>query len=326
MDIDDPARPSGGNYYDRRLLTELSARGCAVHEHAVADDLAATTAALPDAALVLVDGMIAHRSADVALAAARRMCMVVLLHMLIGDARERAVLSAATAVITTSEWGRDRVIADHGLPPERVYAAVPGVDPAAPAAGTADGAALLCVAAVAHHKGQDVLFEALAKVSELPWRLTLVGRVDVDPAFVTGLRRRATRDGTVDRVRFAGPLSRPALDRVYEQSDVLVHPTRGEMYGLVITEALARGLPVIASDVDGVPEALGCRQAGLLVPVGDPPALAEALRAWLSSQVRREPLRTGALRRRPLLTSWASTADTVTSVLRAAGREHRRPR
>jgi hypothetical protein len=76
--------------------------------------------------------------------------------------RERAVLSAAASVVTTSAWSRRTLLELYSLPGDRVHVAEPGVDPAGPAPGREAGDALLCVAAVLPHKGQDVLLDALA--------------------------------------------------------------------------------------------------------------------------------------------------------------------
>ena len=84
-----------------------------------------------------------------------------------------------------------------------------------------------------------------------------VGSLDRDPAFVDGLRRRALDGGLGDRVRFAGPRTGADLDRSYAAADLLVLASRAETYGMVVTEALARGLPVVAAEVGGLPEALG---------------------------------------------------------------------
>ncbi len=92
--------------------------------------------------------------------------------------------------------------------------------------------------------------------------------------FVARLRRLAEDKGLGDRVCFTGPLTGDELDRAYAEADVLVLASRAETYGMVVTEALARGLPVIAGEVGGVPEALGHAadgsRPGLLVPPGDP--------------------------------------------------------
>ena len=67
----------------------------------------------------------------------------------------------------------------------------------------------------------------------------------------------ALDSGLGDRVRFAGPRTGADLERSYAAADVLVLASRAETYGMVVTEALARGLPVVAAEVGGLTEALG---------------------------------------------------------------------
>ena len=74
-----------------------------------------------------------------------------------------------------------------------------------------------------------------------------VGPLDRDPGFVDGLRRRAETDGLADRIWFAGARSPRELDREYAAADVVVHASYAETFGMVVIEALARGLPVIAA-------------------------------------------------------------------------------
>src|SRR5215212_3422072 len=105
-----------------------------------------------------------------------------------------------------------------------------------------------------------------------------------------------------------GPRTGADLAAEYGAADLLVLPTRGETYGMVLTEALARGVPVLVSDVGGVREALGPGPTpGLLVPPDDPAALAGALRAWLDGPDLRERLRAAARHRREALATWADT-------------------
>ena len=115
---------------------------------------------LPDGAVVLLDGLIASPAPEALVPHARRLRQVVLMHMPLGDGRERDVLEAATAVVTTSEWTRRRLEELYAL--QRVHVAEPGVDPADLAPGSAAGDALLCVAPVTRDKGHDVLLDALA--------------------------------------------------------------------------------------------------------------------------------------------------------------------
>jgi glycosyltransferase involved in cell wall biosynthesis len=340
--IDDPARPSGGNVYDRRVCDGLRASGWDVHEHQVVGrwpwpdstskrGLAALLEGVPDGALVLADGLIASTVPDVLRPETARVRLVVLVHMPLGDLppghdfpnaldHEREVLSAAAAVVTTSTWTRDQVLALYGLAGEGVHVAQPGVDRAELAPGTAEGGELLCVAAVSAHKGHDLLLAALARITELRWRCTVAGSLERDRGYVESLRLQAAEDGVADRVQFAGALPPAALGAAYAAADVLVLPSRGESYGMVVTEALARGLPVIATQVGGVVDALGgstARRPGLLVPPGDPAALAGALTSWLSDPELREQLRAAARERRRTLTGWDVTTAAVAHVLEA---------
>jgi glycosyltransferase involved in cell wall biosynthesis len=332
QDIDDPARPSGGNTYDRQVCRGLEALGWTVHEHAVpAGTLARTVRGLPDGAVVLLDGLIASDAPEVLVPHALRLRQIVLVHMPLGHrgeravrAREREVLAAAAAVVTTSEWTRGRLTELYGLPPDRIHVAEPGVDGAGLAPGTPAGDALLCVASVTPGKGHDVLLDGLASASDLPWHCACVGSLARDPAFADGIRRRARERGLADRVRFDGPRTGVDLDRAYGSADLLVLPSRAETYGMVVTEALAHGLPVLAAAVGGVAEALGCApdgtRPGLLVPPEDPAALGAALRRWLGDAGLRGRLRRAARDRRATLRPWPATASVLAGVLTGAAR------
>jgi glycosyltransferase involved in cell wall biosynthesis len=122
-----------------------------------------------------------------------------------------------------------------------------------------------------------------------------------------------------ERVRFSGPQAGAELAGSYGAADVLVLPSRTETYGMVVAEALARGLPVVAADVGGVPEALGHgadgTRPGVLVPPDDPAALRVALRAWLSDADLRLRLRRAARERRESLAGWSTTTSAVAEVL-----------
>jgi glycosyltransferase involved in cell wall biosynthesis len=322
--IDDLARPSGGNTYDRHVCDGLSSIGWSVHEHAVPDSsitaLAGIVKRIPDDALVLVDGLIASTAPEVLVPQASRVRLALLMHMPLGDHRERAVLEAAAAIVTTSAWSRSRLLELYALPADRVHVAEPGVEAADLAPGTADGGALLCVAAVTTGKGHDVLLEALATMTDLSWHCVCVGSLDRDPAFVESLRRRALGD----RVCFTGPRTGADLDRSYVAADLMVLASRAESYGMVVTEALARGLPVVATDVGGVAEALGHgadgTRPGLLVAPDDAAAFAVALRAWLGDTALRTRLRRAARERRESLSGWSATTSVLAGVLSGVSR------
>lgn len=330
--VDDRTRPSGGNVYDRRVLRGLAERGRPVVELPVAGswptpepgdlhELDTLLVGIPEGSVVLVDGLVASGSAAVLPRYAGRLRVVVLLHMPVGpDRAEEMVLTSAAAVVTTSEWSRDRIREWYGA--RDVQVAVPGTDPVhprTPRAGVGGGTSFLCVAAVHPGKGHDLLLEALGSLGDRAWTLHCVGSLDVDPDHAAGLQTQVYARSWERRVIFTGPLVGSALAAAYDDADLLVLPSRSESYGMAVVEALAHGLPVVATSVGGVPEALGRGPVGglpgMLVPAEDPRALAGALRAWLDDPGLRERLEYAAARRRHTLRRWDDTVTDVAAVL-----------
>ncbi len=340
--VDDVTRRSGGNVYDRRVCDGLRDLGWDVREHEVRgawpspsgpvrEAVGRVLSGLDDGSLVVLDGLVASAATDLLHDEASRLRLLVLVHlpMALGSmtlgapsaevaAQERRVLRSVAAVVTTSGWTRRWLVDRYGLDERRVHVAEPGVDESGLAPGSSAGGELLCVAAVAPHKGQDLLLAALRRVNDVPWRCLCVGSTTRDPEFAADIAHAAEAAGLADRFLLAGNRWGPELDASYAAADVLVLPSRAETYGLVVTEALARGLPVIAADVGGVAEALGDgggSRPGLLVTPDDADALAEALRSWLLDPDLRSDLRRAAAARRLTLRRWTAPAAALSRVL-----------
>lgn len=342
-DIDDEASPSGGNAYDRRVCDGLAALGRQVHEIAVPgawprpdEDaraaLARELAAVPDGSVVLYDGLVACGVPDIVVPHTARLRTVVLVHLPLAaetgldpdlavllDALERETLHAAHAVVTTSPWAARRLSDHHGVDAMRMHVAMPGTEPAPVASGTDGVSRLLCVASITPRKGHDLLIEALGELGDLPWSCEFVGPLGRDTAHVELVRRLIAERDLGDRVLLAGPRTGDALEAAYAAADLLVLPSRAETYGMVVTEALARGVPVLAAAVDGVPDALGQdqdgAQPGMLVPPEDPKELTAALVRWFAEPGLRRRLRAAARRRRDLLPPWEETVRQIAMVL-----------
>jgi glycosyltransferase involved in cell wall biosynthesis len=199
----------------------------------------------------------------------------------------------------------------------RIHVCEPGADPA-PVARGSDAGALLCVAAVHRGKGHDVLLDALAEVDDLAWTLTCVGSLEIDPIHVARLQQRVYARRWEDRVRFVGPLGGAELEAAYDAADLVVLASRAEAYGMVLTEALAHGIPVVSTRVGGVAEAVGrCVDGsvpGLLVPPEDAASYAAALRDWLTHPALRERLSRSAAERRTHLRGWGQAAADLGAV------------
>ncbi|MEU1185612.1 glycosyltransferase family 4 protein [Streptomyces sp. NPDC005820] len=350
--VHDTANPSGGNAYDRRVCLDLPGFGWQVHKHlvngswprpdtAARTELARALAALPDGTVVLLDGLVACGVPEIVVPEAERLRLAVLVHLPLGDetgldplvaaeldAKERAVLRAVPAVIATSDWAVRRLVSHHGLAPEKVHCAAPGADIAPLASGTDGVSRLLCVAAVTPRKGQHRLVEALAAVTDLRWSCVCVGGLGQDPEYVAHLRRLIRRYGLEDRLELAGPKAGAELDAAYASADLMVLTSYAETYGMAVTEALARGIPVLATDVGGLPEAVGRApdggMPGILVPPENPAALAAELRGWFGEADVRRRLKAAARSRRAALNGWASTAQSLAGVLGRLPGEPRR--
>ncbi|MCE6993337.1 glycosyltransferase family 4 protein [Saccharothrix sp. S26] len=320
--VDDPASPSGGNAYDRRVIRasggvrEIVVPG-AWPRPAPADRaaLGRALAGVRDGSVVVLDGLVACGVPELVVPHAHRLRLVVLVHLPLAeetglepavasrlDAAERECLRAVAAVVATSPSAARRLAAHHGL--ARVHVVVPGTDPAPPATGTDGASRLLCVASVTPRKGHDVLVRALATVADLPWTCAFVGprRWPVEELI--------DRHGLGARIELTGPLGGPALERAYTTADLFVLASLAETYGMVVTEALARGVPVVAS---AVPDALG--DGGVLLPAGDVAAFGGALRRWLTDDGWRRELRGRAAARRRELSTWDETAAGLAEVL-----------
>jgi glycosyltransferase involved in cell wall biosynthesis len=142
-------------------------------------------------------------------------------------------------------------------------------------------------------KGLGVLLDALGGVAGDEWTLIVVGTGERETAF----RRRASERGLEGRVRFLGGLPESGVEGVLRGADLLVLPSFIEGMPYVILEAMACSLPVVATTVDGIPEAAPHGEAGLLVPPGDAAALRAAIQRLLEDAPFRRELGENGRRR-----------------------------
>ncbi len=203
--------------------------------------------------------------------------------------------------------------------PHRIVVAHPGTDPAPATAASASGGRLLCVAAVAPHKGQDLLVRTLIGFADRDdWTCTIAGSLHVDPDFVEALTTQIDAVGLTDRIRFAGVLTGRDLEAAYAGADLMVLPSRTESYGMAVAEALAHGVPVLATAVGGLPEAIAVPEAAVLVPPDDVWALHLVLQQWWADPERRRTRTAAALEARADGRSWRTTTSIVAAALEAA--------
>jgi glycosyltransferase involved in cell wall biosynthesis len=343
--------PTGGNVYNRAVVTELRGHGIDVRLHKLAgpwpDGDASTHAelsrALRAAPACLVDGIVACGSPHVVAAAVESgYAVTIVVHLPIGDElgldparRERyAVLEAqairaASGVLCSSSWSAAELTRRYGR--RDVGVAVPGVTPAPVANGSSEAGRpprFLTVAALTPTKDQLTLVRALAQEADLPWTGALVGSDRSDPDYAARLRAEIAAAGLEERITVPGALMGQALDHEWDAADLLVLPSRTETYGLVVVEALARGIPAVVTEGTGAVEALqqgvttqSTPTPGTAAPAGDPTSLAAVLRSWLTEPTLRRAWRQAALARRDTLPGWQQTAEAVLAYLDRPGNQ-----
>jgi glycosyltransferase involved in cell wall biosynthesis len=229
-------------------------------------------------------------------------------------ATEANALKRATHVMTTSRATK-RIIVEHmGIPSAKVTVAEPGTDPAQRATGTGSPLQILAVGAVLPRKGYDVLIEALSRVQDVDWRLTIAGALDRHREAVANLEAAIERHRMEDRVTLAGKVVPATLDRYYDSADLFVSASLFEGYGMVLAEAMARGLPIITGAGGAASETAG-ENAALHVEPGNAAALAAALQKALTDKKLRNTLADAAWEAGRTLPTWHETARRIAAVI-----------
>jgi glycosyltransferase involved in cell wall biosynthesis len=191
----------------------------------------------------------------------------------------RRVFGAAAGLVAWSNWTKQSFVEDYGYPEEAVAVIPPGIDLNSFAIGDRDHELprILFVGADFERKGGDLLIDVFQKRLRGKAELTLVTRAAVQDQ--PGVR--ILRDIRANSAE---------LHDLYRTSDLFVLPTRADCYPLVCMEALAAGLPIVATRVGGIPDMVQEGVTGHLVDVDDGAALGDALTSLASEPGRRRAM------------------------------------
>jgi glycosyltransferase involved in cell wall biosynthesis len=321
--------PTGGYAYDRRMIAGLRALGWTVDVVPLGDGFPAPSRddrnaamvqlrALPSKVPVVVDGL-ALGALPEAETLRDSHCLVALVHhplaletglsttaaQALRDS-ERNALRGARHVVVTSDATARTVVADYGVDASSITVIKPGTDRRAAASGSKETLSLLAVGSLVPRKGYDLLLAALAQLADLPWRLTIAGS-SRDETTARQVADDIVRYRLGDRVRVAGAVSDAELAKLYNSADVFVLASRFEGFGMVYSEAVAHGLPVIGTTAGAIREAVP-EGAGLLVPPEDVPALTVALRTMIGDESARRTYAETARRVASSLPTWDDAA------------------
>ena len=334
----DLATPTGGYAYDRRIIAELRALGWCVDVLDIGtgfprpgDDTRAQARqlleAVPPGEPIVVDGLAFGVMAEAAKTLCRKHAIVALVHhplalesgLSLTDteafrASERAALACAHLVVTTSPTTARLVGDEFGVAADRLMVVPPGTDRVTPACEAISGTImLLAVGAVVPRKGYDVLLAAVANLKG-PWRLIVVGDRTRSPDTVRLLDDAVVDLKLTDRVDFVGAVSAEKLAGFYTCADLFVLPSRFEGYGMAFTEAIAYGVPVVATNAGAIPDTVP-QGAGILVPPDDAVALANVLQRLIERPDELEMLAAGARAAALSFPSWRDSATLFAQAL-----------
>ncbi len=331
---------TGGTIYDKKVMAELRAAGRPVDHlqwpssfpFPSREDLeavAASLAACPNGALVMIDGLAFGAMPELAAQNAGRLRLVALVHHPLAlesglpahaadrlRASEQDALRYVRAVIVTSAMTAATLARDFGVRSEKITVATPGIDKPSPSWSPQSNPVprLLAVGTVTPRKAYDVLVRALARIADLEWQCIVAGSLDRALDTVIAVRRLIEDRDLADRIDLVGEVTDPTP--FYETADIFVSPSRYEGYGMAIAEALAYGVPVVATRVGAIPEVVP-GSAGILVPPDDPPALADGLRRLIGNRQVRKEFAAGARKAAESFASWRGTAARIASALDA---------
>jgi len=338
----DLATLTGGYAYDRRMISELEGLGWTVDLVTLGDGFPhpsreqRSTAherltAIPAGRAIVIDGLAFGVLPELASQLCRHHPVIALVHHPLAlesglspaqatDMRvsERAALAVASRIVVTSPTTARLLAAEYGVPDDRIVVACPGTDEAQAAQGSADGVVrLLSIGALVPRKGFDVLIRALATLADLPWQLTIAGDMIRDPATAAQLNGDILRLALGERVTVLGAVPRERLADLYAGADLFVLASRYEGYGMVFSEAIAHGLPVVATTAGAIPETVPVG-AGLLVAPEDVDGLATVLRRAIENPDERRRMAMSARTAAHAFPSWRDSAKLFAHALEAA--------
>jgi len=332
----DKDRRTGGFIYEATVLRTLNEIGCATQHLQLPDgfpdpspqdidEALAALRAVPADRPIILDGLV-FGAIDPAGLAEVPAPVIAMIHHPLGletglpanraaflMRNEAAALRDAVHVMVPSPETARVLVNDFGAEDARITVASPGFRSATRGQPT-DPPLILSVGLLAQRKGHDVLLDALALVQDLRWQAQVVGKTH-DPDTAQALYRQADDLGLSDRVAFPGEVDGSDLEDRFAAASIFALATRYEGYGMVLSEAMTFGLPVVTTRVGAVPDTVG--DAGLLVPNEDAGALAAALRGLLEDPAHAARYADLSLQHAARLPTWHDTASVFANVIRS---------
>jgi len=330
--------PTGGYVYDRRVLALLPQFGIAAQHLELPGsfpdptprdlaDVERSLAAVASGTALIIDGL-AYGALPADLIRRVRAPIVALVHHPLcleaglTEPRQKQLLALETAalalaerILVTSATTARTLRFEFGVAEEKTIVAEPGTDPAQRARGSTGPLRLLSVGSIVPRKAYDVLVHALAPLKDHDWRLTIAGATDRSPRALAALHAAVRDTGLTDRITVVGAMPEEGLAEMYASADAFLLPSLYEGYGMVLAEAMARGLPMVCT-TGGAAAETAPDAAAIKVPPGDQHALTAAIRRLLDEPATRRSLADASWAAGRKLPRWEDTARTIAGVIK----------
>lgn len=243
--------------------------------------------------------------------------------------QENNILRRAHGIVSVSDYMKKELIR-RGIDDTKIGICEPGIDEELLALGTKHpghggrerSLNLLTIANASRLKGLDWLLDILIDINDCPWQWRVVGamnrqsRLSVEYGSAAG-RANAACASQSGRIVLDGSVERTQLRTKYREADLLLFPSFSESYGMVVADALAAGVPVIANRVGAVPQLVKNRETGYLCDPGNRDQWSAALKRLLTDDEERSRLAKNALSCRESLPRWRGTAEKYIAFLKS---------
>lgn len=341
----DLTSPTGGYAYDRRMIEGLERRGWQIQLISLGEGYPFLDAAQKDYARsqllnlaqgvpMVIDGLALGALPELVSEIANRYPVIALIHHPLAfeyglkdpeikllKHSETEALKHVVGVIANSPTTARDLNQHYGVNAERVHVVLPGTDRARRLehriqknVDDFSPVNLLSVGSIIPRKGFHDLILALVPLMELPWTLTIAGDTSRHAEAYARLKIDIKHYHLEDRVKVLGVVTNEALENLYAKADIFVLASLFEGYGMVFAEAMAHGLPIIATSGGAIPDTVP-KEAGLLVAPGDVPALTTALKTLILDPPYRARLSSGALQAALLQPTWEESIQNFESAL-----------
>lgn len=178
---------------------------------------------------------------------------------------------------------------------------------------------ILLVGNVIHRKGVHVLIQALMQLPAQDFRLTVAGRLDMEPGYVAYIENLIRASGLQERISLNGAVQGQLLADLYGQHDLMVLPSAYESFGIVYVEAQQFGLPVIGTTAGAAKEIIRQGENGYLLEPADADDLAERLRTLQQDRQLLQAMSENALAAYPAYAGWDDSCGVIRQYLLHGG-------